>query len=72
MPRAGWAHSAFLRPADNRTFEDVIRDLARDEQEHGQQDPSSNGSNGNERIKEFPSLENRPAVGGVHRSHPHK
>jgi hypothetical protein len=31
----GW-ESTFLRPGDNRSFDDVIRDLARDEQEQAQ------------------------------------
>jgi hypothetical protein len=68
----GGVFSTFLRPADNRSFDDVIRDIARDEQEQCEHGPSSNASHGNERAKEWElrKPENWPAVGGVHRSHP--
>jgi hypothetical protein len=49
----GWGVSPFLRPADNRTFEDVLRDLARDEREKHQQDAESEESDGTDRIREF-------------------
>ena len=56
-----WA-STFLRPADNRSFDDVIRDIAREEQEKAGHD---------ERAEKLRRTEDWSAVGGSHRSHPH-
>src|SRR5688572_9014328 len=42
----GRVFSSFLRPADNRTFDDVIRDMARDEREQGDLRPGSTAGHG--------------------------
>jgi transposase-like protein len=57
----GWT-STFLRPADNRSFDEVIRDIARDEQERAEHD---------ERAEKLRRTEDWSAVGDTHRSHPH-
>lgn len=66
----GSSFSAFLRPADNRLFDEVIRDLARDEQEQGEHGQSSNAPHGNEGVKEFRKPENWSVAGAVRRSPP--
>jgi hypothetical protein len=45
--------STFLRPTDNRSFDDLIRDLARDEQEQRKHERSANAAFGTERAKEW-------------------
>jgi len=68
----GKVFSTFLRPADNRSFEDVIRDMARDEREQEENGPSSIAAHdtAGTREREVRKLEKWPAVGNVHRTHP--
>ena len=66
----GRAFSTVLKPADNRSFEDIIRDMARDEQAQTEPaSPEEHASDGaHEREARKP--EKWPAVGAIHRNHP--
>ena len=62
--------STFLRPNDDRSFHDLIRDIALDEQALSLQGPGSDGPHGSERDKELRNPESGRAIGGVDPSHP--
>jgi len=62
--------STFLSPEDGRSFQDLIRDMALEEQGQEALGPTSGLSFGSEWPRDVVKSEPRPAIGGVRQKHP--